>query len=139
MTTRTARIEAAISHVASMSLTADEADLACAVLRGATFGILRGQAPSLAMTGFIIESLGSCDDAWRGERAAVEVLEVLCGSDAAFERLSWARKSNVIRYALAVLGQWTDPSSGVGPQSVAIGRPTWTEVEAIYRATRKAA
>lgn len=140
MTTRTDRIAAALAHVATLNLSQDEAAWAGEVLRGATRAILRGKPAAAATTLRIIDTPEwQHQDAYQGERAALDTLEILCGSEAAFEALSPERKATVIRYALAVVTQGTDPGSGWGPLSVAVGAVAWHEVAAVARGTRKAA
>jgi len=137
--TRTDRIAAALAHVASLRLSPSAAGFAGHVLHGATWPILRGKAPAVATTNHIITVLGAHQDCWTGERAALDVLTVLCGGEGAFEALSTERKARVIRYALAVLTQDSDPRSNWGPGSVAIGEGIWNEVAAVAQGTSKAA
>ena len=126
-TARTVRLTAALATCANLN--ADEAKMAADMLDVARPAILRGADPVSAIQAQATR-IGN-EAAYRAAEAAICVIEALCGSVEKLVAIERERRAAVIRYAIAVAAQGTDPSSGWGPVSVAIGRQAWAEVSAL--------
>lgn len=127
---RIARLSAALATVSH--LTADEAHAVTCALDIARSRVLRGAPVSSTFAdGVRAHGIWHSEAGHNAHMAGLALIEALTGTLAAFDALSADRKANVIRYAMAVAAQGTEPCTGWGPAAVAIGRQVWAEVAAL--------